>query len=155
MNTTTFQSIIFFTYTHTQSTTAAATFVTVAEHTFNGVVYDGNATALTAKMYVYGFKRDSLPANYKPIFQSNNVESMNGSIDLEKLLLPLDDVDMDNSSTPTILLSPSSAATTLADVVSSVVGGTSGAVACVGGTFLVIFNMMLLLLQATAFDGVS
>lgn len=49
----------------------------MTEHHFVGLVYDVNTMLLTAKMYVYGFKRDNVPTDYKPIFQTNKVESTN------------------------------------------------------------------------------
>lgn len=49
----------------------------MTEHNFVGLVYDVNTMVLTAKMYVYGFKRDNVPTDYKPIFQTNKVESTN------------------------------------------------------------------------------
>lgn len=54
----------------------------MTEHNFVGLVYDMNTMLLTGKMYVYGFKRDNVPTDYKPIFQTNKLESTNnkGSI---------------------------------------------------------------------------
>lgn len=49
----------------------------MTEHNFVGLVYDVNTMLLTGKMYVYGFKRDNVPTDYKPIFQTNKVESKN------------------------------------------------------------------------------
>lgn len=49
----------------------------MTEHNFVGLVYDANTMVLTAKMYVYGYKRDNVPMDYKPIFQPNKLESKN------------------------------------------------------------------------------
>lgn len=49
----------------------------MTEHNFFGLVYDANTMLLTAKMYVYGYKRDNVPTDYKPIFQANKLESTN------------------------------------------------------------------------------
>lgn len=51
----------------------------MTEHYFAGLVYDVNTMLLTAKMYVYGYKRDNVPTDYKPIFQPNKVETKNNN----------------------------------------------------------------------------
>lgn len=79
----------------------------MTEHNFVGSAYDADTMLLTAKMYVYGFKRDNVPADYKPIFQANKVESTNrkGHIDSEPFYSIVndtrrnDDVDFSNSNT--------------------------------------------------------
>ncbi|XP_037052173.1 uncharacterized protein LOC119085782 [Bradysia coprophila] len=86
------------------SKTAGATFLKMSEHNFAGSVYDVDTMLLTAKMFVYGFKRDNVPADYKPIFQANKVESADQKAYIDSLPFysvvneSRDDVDFSNSN---------------------------------------------------------
>lgn len=48
----------------------------MTDHSFSGIVYDVNANILFANMYVYGYKREKLPADYESIFPLPNVTAL-------------------------------------------------------------------------------
>lgn len=63
-----------------QSKTAGVTFLLMSEHEFRGMVYDSHAHILFANLYVYGYKRDKLPADYVPLLPTrNNGSAVNGA----------------------------------------------------------------------------
>lgn len=65
-----------------QSKSAGVIFSSVTAHTFKGLAFDTNTTSLMAKIQIYGYRPEKLPANYKEIFFMDSTETTSASMGL-------------------------------------------------------------------------
>lgn len=52
----------------------------MTDHEFSGIVYDVHTNILFANMYVYGYKKEKLPAGYESIFPLPNIAELDSAL---------------------------------------------------------------------------